>query len=49
MVCIFPLNLIERVVTDGISGIAGCLAERVPVLHIVGSPSTKLQVCHNAS
>ena len=27
------------------SGIAGCLAERVPVLHIVGAPSTQLQVC----
>lgn len=29
---------------DRSSGIAGCLAERVPVLHIVGSPSSQMQV-----
>lgn len=29
------------------SGIAGCLAERVPVLHIVGAPSTSLQVSNH--
>ncbi|ODN79680.1 hypothetical protein, variant [Cryptococcus amylolentus CBS 6039] len=28
---------------SALCGIAGCLSERVPVLHIVGAPSTKLQ------
>ncbi|KAI9636386.1 thiamine diphosphate-binding protein [Dioszegia hungarica] len=28
---------------SALCGIAGCLAERVPVLHIVGSPSTQMQ------
>jgi pyruvate decarboxylase len=27
-----------------LSGVAGSLAERLPILHIVGAPSTALQV-----
>lgn len=29
---------------DRSSGIAGSLAERLPIIHIVGAPSTALQV-----
>ncbi|EIW71256.1 hypothetical protein TREMEDRAFT_71102 [Tremella mesenterica DSM 1558] len=32
---------------SALCGIAGCLAERVPVLHIVGAPSTKLQTSNS--
>jgi len=31
---------------SAVNGIAGCFAERVPVLHIVGVPSTGLQSQH---
>ncbi|BEJ14932.1 hypothetical protein CspHIS471_0406990 [Cutaneotrichosporon sp. HIS471] len=31
---------------SALNGIAGCLAERIPVLHIVGAPSTVMQKNH---
>ncbi|BEI99613.1 hypothetical protein CcaverHIS631_0406560 [Cutaneotrichosporon cavernicola] len=31
---------------SALNGIAGCLAERIPVLHIVGAPSTAMQKEH---
>lgn len=36
-------SLITPESADGDSGIAGSLAERLPILHIVGAPSTGLQ------
>ena len=35
---------IHRIKLIELSGIAGSLAERLPVLHIVGAPATPLQV-----
>jgi pyruvate decarboxylase len=29
---------------SALNGIAGCMAERLPILHLVGTPSTRLQV-----
>lgn len=34
---------LRRMLTSSHSGIAGSLAERLPILHIVGAPSTALQ------
>lgn len=31
---------------SALNGVAGCLSERVPVLHIVGAPNTKMQSEH---